>query len=245
MALPGTAPAHKAYPPGTPPYDPTTAGGADPIEHAARVQRAAADQYGQWRKSFSPNVSGEDRQESANWFKVSDAAHALGPALEAARNHAYEAAQKVKAGVDSLSVPDDKHPAATRIWDRARYQINAADSVPAKVEVAQRLIEDAKKNAQGLELPVYKEEMPAFFSTVKQGGKPISLDWLTDALASAVPGNEDAKAEAALRAKRVAVLNVNHNNLTRAFASGTPASPLVDPYAPSITADAYDDGTVR
>lgn len=241
-SLPGTAPARRQYPPSPPPFDPATVGGRDPIEHAARVQRAAAEQYQQWRNAFGPNVSGEDRRGSAGWFQTSEAAHALQPALEAARAHADEADQAAKAGVDSLAVPDDKHDAARRIWDRSRYQLDAADGVPAKVAVAQRLV----ANAQRLELATLKEELPAYFSAVKQaGGKAVPMDWLTDALASQVTGNDDARAEAALRAKRVAVLNVNHNNLTRAFAAGTPASPLLDPYAPSITADVYDNGTVR
>ena len=44
-SLPGTAPARRQYPPSPPPFDPATVGGRDPIEHAARVQRGAADGY--------------------------------------------------------------------------------------------------------------------------------------------------------------------------------------------------------
>lgn len=236
MTLPGTAPARRAYPPPVPPFDANAVGGRDPIEHAARVERAAADGYDQWRKSFSPHVSGEDRRDSANWFATSDAAQALRPALDAARAHADEAERKAKAGVDGMAVPDDKHDAARRIWERSRYQLDAAGDVPAKVDVAQRLL----ANAQGLELATLKEEVPAYFAAFKlAGGKPVPTDWITDALAARVPGNNDARAEAALRAKRVAVLNANHNSLARAFAAGTPAPPLLDPYGPTITAEAY------
>jgi hypothetical protein len=142
--LPGTSPSRKAYPPSPPPFDPSTVGGNDPIEHALRVQTAAKDQHDQWRNSFSPNVSPEDRRDSANWFSVSDAALALKPALDAARAHADEAAQTVKAGVDGLSVPDDKHDAARRIWERSRYQLDAAEGIAAKVAAAQGLIANAQ-----------------------------------------------------------------------------------------------------
>ncbi len=66
--MPGTSPSRKAYPPPLPPFDPSTVGGSDPIQRALRTQTAARDQYDQWRNSFSPNVSGEDRRDSANWF---------------------------------------------------------------------------------------------------------------------------------------------------------------------------------
>lgn len=240
-SLPGTAPARKQYPPPLPSYDPVTAGGRDDIEHGFYVQRDGDGLFDKWRNSFGPGVSAEDRRDSAGLFQTSDAALALQPALDAARAYAAEAQAKVNAGVDGLAVPDDKHPAATRIWDRDRYQLDAADGIPAKQAVTKDLID----NANPLELAVLKEELFAYFAALNQGGKPVSTDWLRDALAARVPGNEDAKAEAALRAKRVAVLNRNHDNLTRAFRTGTPASPLLDPYADSITAAPYDNGTVR
>lgn len=101
--LPGTAPARRAYPPSPPPFDASTVGGSDP--YALRVQTAAKDQHEHWRKSFSPDVSPEDRRDSANWFSVSDAALALKPALDAARAHADEAQAKVDAAVKGQRVP--------------------------------------------------------------------------------------------------------------------------------------------
>jgi hypothetical protein len=238
-SLPGTAPARRQYPPSPPPFDPATVGGRDPIEHAARVQRGAADGYDQWRKSFSPNVSGEDRRDSANWFVTSDAAQALQPTLDAARAYADEADQKVKAAVKGQKVDTTDVAAqfaADRFWRRTERTLDAITNQSKLVSAARDLI----ANATDAELPVVAEEIEPYLSS--RGAPTV---WVNAALAQRIPGVDDQRAEATLRAKRVAVLGQNHNSLTRAFSAGTPAPQLLDPYSPSITSAAYDNGTVR
>jgi hypothetical protein len=65
---------------------------------------------------------------------------------------------------------------------------------------------------------------------------------LNTALGQRIPGAGDLRDDAALKSKRVAVLTHNHNGLVKAFANGTPAPELVDPYSPSITPAAYTNG---
>jgi hypothetical protein len=87
------------------------------------------------------------------------------------------------------------------------------------------------------------EEVPAHFAALKlPGGKPVPMNWLKDALAARIPGQEDAKADARLLAKQLAVLAQNHAALTKAIANGSPPWPLLDPYAAAITAAPYANG---
>lgn len=236
MTLPGTAPARRAYPPSPPPFDATTVGGSDPIEHGARVQTAAKEQYARWRNSFSPNMSGEDRRDSANWFSVSDAAASLRPALDAARAHADEAQATVDAAVKGQKVDTRDvaaQLAADRFWRRTERTLDSIKDSTKVVAAARDLV----KNASDSELPVINEELSAYLSS-----RGVPSEWLNAALAQRIPGVDDLRDDAALKSKRVAVLTLNHNALVKAFANGTPAPELVDPYSPSITPAAYTNG---
>ncbi|WP_406817400.1 hypothetical protein [Mycobacterium sp. M23085] len=237
MTFPGTAPAKRASPPPLPPFDARSVGGGDPIEHAARIQRAAADQYHTWRRSFSPNVHPEDRRDSANFFTVSDAAVALPQALDAAKAHAAEAQAKVFAAVGGQKVGDDvgSQLAADRYLCRVERILASLKGNTTKVVAAARA---AIANADPAQLAVLTEELPSLLESL---GAPTV--WLNDALAQRIPGVDDLRADAALKGKRLAVLAANHNALVKAFAAGTPAPELVDPYAPGITARPYEGGT--
>lgn len=150
---------------------------------------------------------------------MSDAALALQPALDAAKADANAAHQKVKDAVAGLTVPDGQHDAARRTWDRDRYQLDAAKDIPAKAAVAQGLIAQAKD----LELSTLQEELPAYFRTQKlPGGKPVPMDWLIPALAASIPSQDDAKADAILKQRHVAVLAQNHATLNNAMEKDLP-----------------------
>jgi hypothetical protein len=235
-ALPGTSPARRAYPPPLPPFDAAAVGGRDPIEHGIRTQQAARQQFHDWRRSYSPNVSAEDRRDSANMFSVSDAALALKPALDAAKAHADEAQAKVDAAVKAPKVDTTNvaaQLAADRFWRRTERTLDSIKD-SAKVAAAAR---DLVKNASDSELPVINEELSAYLSS-----RGVPTGWLNDALAQRMPGVDELRDDAALKSKRVAVLTLNHNGLVKAFANGTPAPELVDPYSPSITPAAYTNG---
>ncbi|OMC19687.1 hypothetical protein A5738_15070 [Mycobacterium colombiense] len=181
-------------------------------------------------------MSGEDRRDSANWFVTSQAAQALSPALEAARAHTDEAQAKVDAAVKGQKVDATDvagQLAADRFWRRTERTLDAITSQSKLVAAAQDLI----ANASDVELPVVAEEIGSYLSS-----RGAATGWVNAALAQRIPGVDDLRAEAALRAKRVAVLNQNHNALTKAFASGVPGPQLLDPYSPTITASGYSNG---
>lgn len=236
QAFPGTSPARRAYPPPLPPFEAAAVGGRDPIEHAARVQPAVRQQFHDWRRSLSPNVSAEDRRDSADMFSVSDAALALKPALDAAKAHAAEAQAKLDAAVSGQKVDASDvaaQLAAERFWRRTERTLDSIKD-GAKVAATAR---DLVRNASDSELPVINEELSAYLSS-----RGVPTAWLNDALARRIPGVNDLRDDAALKSKRVAVLALNHNGLVKALANGTPAPELVDPYSPSITPAAYSNG---
>lgn len=241
--LPGTTSARKAFPQGPGPFRPTRRG-KDPIEIAAYMQPEVANDYTGWRETLrQPGISAADAQDAAGWYTTSGGAQALSESLDAAKAHAAKLAAKAQAGVDNLAVPDDKHGAATRVWNRIAYAIDAAASVPEKVAVVEQVIKDAKAANDHLALAAIKEEVPARFSTIRQpGGKPVPMDWFRDALADALPGNQSAKADATLAAKRVSVLSRNHDGLLRAMKSGGMAPDLLDPYQVVASPDPYSNG---
>ncbi|WP_142281137.1 hypothetical protein [Mycobacterium palustre] len=178
-------------------------------------------------------MSPEDRRDSANFFALSDAASALPQALDAAQAHADEAQAKVDDLLEDQHVGDDvaSQIAAQRVWARTQRVLDSI-SDGAKVGAAAR---DLVKNAPESELPVIAEELGAYLTS-----RGVPTGWLNGARAQRVPGADDVRADAALKAKRVAALRQGHNSLVKAFAAGTPAPELVDPYSPSITADDYD-----
>ncbi|OBJ81989.1 hypothetical protein [Mycobacterium asiaticum] len=235
--LPG-AKGRPAYPPQIPPFN-ADVGGADPIEHAFRTQQAVHHQYGDWLAAHSRDIDPDILKTNSGAYQFSDGALALEPALAAAQAHADEAGQRVKPAVAGLTVPDDMQDQARRIWDRTKPQLDAANGTAAKAAVAQQLI----AKAQGIGLATLAEELPSYFAALRAlGGGPVPMDWLTDALAARVPGQDDAQADATLRARRVAVLAQNHASLTRAIANQNPPPPLYSPYSEVITAEPYRNG---
>jgi hypothetical protein len=183
-------------------------------------------------------VSPEDRRDSANWFSVSDAALALKPALDAARAHADEAQAKVDAAVKGQRVDTTDvaaQLAADRFWRRTERTLDSIKDQGKLASAAHDLI----ANATDAELPVVAEEIGAYLSS-----KGAPTGWVNTALAQRIPGVDDLRADAALKSKRLAVLNANHNALTKAFAAGTPTPALLDPYSPTITSEPYANGEV-
>jgi hypothetical protein len=139
-------------------------GGRDPIEHAARVQTAAKDQYEQWRHSYSPNVSAEDRRDSAGFYAVSDGALALKPSMDAAKAHADEAQAKVDTAVNGQKVDASDvaaQLAADRFWRRTERTLDSIKDQGKLVSAARDLI----ANATDAELPVVAEEIGAYLTS--------------------------------------------------------------------------------
>jgi len=238
VTFPTVRPARRAYPPPIPSgfIDP---GGKTPVERALRVQQAVVQQYSDWRAAHSPNIAPDVLKDNAGAFQVSDAALALQPALDAAKADADAAHQKVEDAIAGLTVPDGQHDAARRIWDRDRYQLDAAKDIAAKVAVAQDLIAQAKD----LELRTLQEELPAYFKTQKlPGGKPVPMDWLIPALAARIPGQDDTKSDAILKQRQVGVLAQNHAMLNNAMEKDLPAPPIYSPYSAAITSEPYTNG---
>lgn len=199
MTQPATRPHQRAFPPPFPRFDERSVGGRNPIEHCARVQNAAAQQFNDWRHSFSPNVTPEDRRDSANLFSVSDAAVALPAALDAARAHADGAQAKADAAVEAPKVDGTDVAAllaADRFWRRIERTLDSVKDGPKVAAAAHDLV----RNASDTELPV-NEELGPYLSS-----RGVPAGWLNAALAVRVPGADDLRADAALKAKRVAVL---------------------------------------
>ncbi len=134
-------------------------------------------------------------------------------------------------GVDTTDVAAQL--AADRFWRRTERTLDSIKDQGKLVSAARELI----ANATDAELPVVAEEIGSYLTS---RGAPTG--WLNTALGRRIPGADDLRADAALKNKRVAVLNQNHNSLTKAFAAGTPTPPLLDPFSPSITADEYTNG---
>jgi hypothetical protein len=236
-SLPGTF-TRPAYPPPVPVgfIDP---GGTTPVEHAFRVQQAVHQAYADWKAAHSRDIPPDVLKQNAGAFQVSDAALALKPALDAVKADTDAAHQKVTDAVKALTVPDGQHDAARRIWDRSRSQLDAVNGIPAKVAVAQSLIADA----DGLALGTLQEELPAYFATLKlPGGKPVPTDWLIPAFAARIPGLEDEKADAILKARQLAVLAQSHQGLISAIVNDTPPPPVYDPYSAVVTSEPYTNG---
>jgi hypothetical protein len=76
-------------------------------------------------------------------------------------------------------------------------------------------VRDFIRSAPDAQIPTLSEELPDYLES-----RGIPADWLSTALASRVPGLDDAQAEATLKAKQHAFLAHNHNALTKAIVNG-------------------------
>ncbi len=239
MSYPGTKPARRVHVPPPPSGVLPDPGGRSEAERAHRRLVQTAEAYDRYRASIPEGVDPDELKDAAGQFAYSDQALALREVLKPVQDEVNAANQKVADAVKSLTVPDDKHDAARRIWERTKPQLDAATGIPAKVAVAQAVI----AGAQGLELATLQEELPAYFRTQKlPGDQPVPMDWLTPALADRIPGLDEVRAESALKAKQLAVLAQNHAALTRTIANDNPPPPIYSPYSPAITAEPYRNG---
>lgn len=166
---------------------------------------------------------------------MSDAALALRPALDAVAADADAAKAKVDDLVKGQKVGNDVESllAAQSFWQsqgtRAGLHQGGSELVAA--------VQDLIRSAPDAQIPTLSEELPDYLAS-----RGVPADWLSTALASRVPGLDDAQAEAALRAKQLAVLAQNHASLTKAIANDNPPPPLYSPYSASITAEPYRNG---
>jgi hypothetical protein len=117
-------------------------------------------------------------------------------------------------------VPDDQAIQAQRIWSRLQRKLDAAQGPAQKASVARDLID----SAEGLTLATLQEELPDYLESC---GAPTG--WLPVAFAARIPAAADAVASGTKLAKAHAILQRNHQALTRAIEKDTDVPPLLDP----------------
>jgi hypothetical protein len=232
MSYPGTKSARRAYPPPVPVgfVDP---GGTTPVEHALRVQQAVHDSYSNWRAAHSKDISPDVLAANKGAFRVSDAALALPPALDA-----------VKADADAAEAKKDDLIKGTRVDTSSEAGQRAADRYWHRKERALDNIKDTSKltgavrdliaTTDDSEIPVLVEELPDYLAS-----RSVPSGWLPAALSARIPGLADAQSQATLAARQHAFLAANHQNLQRAMERDTSPAPLLDPYA--ATAEPYGE----
>lgn len=234
MTFPTVRPSRPAYPPPIPSgfIDP---GGKTPVEWALRTQQAVAQQYSDWRAAHSPNIAPDVLRDNAGAFAVSDAALALQPALDAAKADADVAQSRVDDLIKGQKVSNDVEArlAAQSFWHRKERVLDSVTDKAKLVAAVQELIRSAPDD----QIANLAEELPDYLAS-----RGVPSDWLPNALASRVPGLDDAQAEATLKAKQHAVLAQNHAALTKAIANDNPPPPLYNPYSATITAKPYTNG---
>lgn len=234
MIFPTVRPARRAYPPPIPSgfIDP---GGKTPVERTLRTQQAVADQYTAWRAAHSPNIDPDVLKHNAGAFQVSDAALALQPALDAVKADADDAQTKVDDLIKGQKVGNDVEArlAAQSFWHRKERVL---DSVPDKAKLV-AAVQELIRSTPDDQIANLAEELPDYLAS-----RGVPSDWLPNALASRVPGLDEAQAEATLKAKQHAVLAQNHAALTKAIANDNPPPPLYNPYSATITAEPYTNG---
>lgn len=235
-ALPGTSPSRRAFPVFPGPFDPNGVGGKDAPEHLHRLQHAVRGDNIGWRGSQPAGISGEDRRDSAGWYAASDGAVSLKPALDAVNADVAAAQAKVDAAVAGQRVDRTDVAAqlsADRFWRRTERQLDAIKDSLKLATAAHDLV----ANAPDAELPVISEELESYLQS-----RNIPTDWLNTAIAQRIPGLDELRADAALKAKRRDVLAANNAALLKAFNNGTPPPELVDPYAAVTSAKPYSNG---
>jgi hypothetical protein len=234
MTFPTVRSARPAYPPPVPGFN-ADVGGRDSVEHTFRTQHAVHQQNTDWRAAHSPDIDPQILKDNAGAYQISDAALALAPALDAMKADADAAQAKADALVWGQKVdPTDvaAQLVAQAFWNRKKPVLDS--SSPAKAaDAARQMI----SNADPAEIPVLARELPDYFLS-----RNVPTDWLTSALASRVPGADEAQRQATLLAKHHAVLAQNDSNLRNAFAKDLNPPQLLDPYSPLVTADTYTNG---
>jgi hypothetical protein len=132
------------------------------------------------------------------------------------------AAVRLSDAVKNATVPDDQasQTGAQRIWTRLRQRLDAAKSPAEKAAAVQDLV----AGAEGLTLGTLQEELPDY---LQAAGAPTG--WLHAAFAARLPEAADAAAEGAKLTKAHAVLQHNHQALTRAIWKDVDVPSLMDP----------------
>jgi hypothetical protein len=220
MTFPTVRPAHRVHVPAPPSRQLPDTGGRDNVEHAYRRQKQVADAYTRYRNSIPKGVDPNELRDNAGIFGMTDGARSLQPALDAVQADADAATRRVADTIKSAKVPDDQAIQAQRIWARAQKRLDAAKGPAQKASVAQDLI----SGADGLTLGTLQEELPDYLESER-----APTGWLPAAFAARIPDAADAVADATKLAKAHAILQRNHQALTRAIAKDVDAPPLLDP----------------
>ena len=232
-ALPGTKPSRPVYPPPVPTGQLPDAGGRTAAEHAHRTQQAVADLYTRWRAAHSRDIDPNYLKDNAGAFSVSDAALQLPDVLDAVRQDSDDANRKVNDLITSQRVGDDvaSQIAAQRYWSRAQRTLDAQRDGAKAVAAARDLVDSASDN----QVPVLAEELSSYLAS-----RSLPTDWLSGALANKIPGLAEARADAIVKARQLALVHHNHRALSDAIAKDTAAPKLLNPN--DVTAEPYRDG---
>jgi hypothetical protein len=184
--------------------------------------------YSDWRAAHSPDIDPNVLKNNAGAFSVSDAALALPDLLNAVKQDSEGATQKVNDLIKGTRVGDDtaSQIAAQRYWARTQRTLDAIQDPGKVVAAAQNLV----ANAEDAQTPVLAEELSEYLAS-----RNVPVGWLTDALASKIPGLPKATSDAILKSRQYAVLQRNHNALTNAFSKDVAAPPLSDPAIATAT----------
>lgn len=233
MTLPGTRPARRVHVPLPPSGQLPDPGGQDSVQRAHRRQQQVADLYTRWRGSFPDGIDPDELKDSAGQFAYTDAAFQLPDVLDPVKQDSDSATAKVNDLIKGTRVGADvaSQLGAQRYWARAQRTLDVAKDPAKVVAAAQNLI----ANADEAQISVLAEELAAYLAD-----RNVPTGWLSDALASKIPGLSDATADAILKQRQYAVLHHNHQALTDAMAKDVAAPQLLDPS--EMTSQPYTGG---
>ena len=222
MSFPTVKPARPVYPPPVPTGPLPDPGGATPVEHAYRTQKAVADAYTRWRQAHSPDIAPDVAKANAGAFAVSDAALQLPDVLKTVQQNAKDANAKADELFRSSRVSDDNvdQIKAQRFWARTQRTLDAIKD-PAKLVAA---AQDVVANADAENVPTICEELSVYLAS-----KGVPAGWIPAALAEKVPGLADAQTAAILANRQRDVLAQNDAFLRRAMSRDVDSPPLQDP----------------
>ena len=202
MSFPTVKPARPVYPPPVPTGPLPDPGGATPVEHAYRTQKAVADAYTRWRQAHSPDIAPDVAKANAGAFAVSDAALQLPDVLETV-------SRMPKTPTPRRTNCSGAAASPTTTWIRLKR--NAFGHVhsgrwtrsknPAKLVAA---AQDVVANADAENVPTICEELSAYLAS-----KGVPAGWIPAALAEKVPGLADAQTAAILANRQRDVLAQN------------------------------------
>jgi hypothetical protein len=204
------------------------------VERAHRLQQQTAYAYTAYRNSIPQGVDPDELRDAAGQCAFTDQALALPGALQAVKEDSDAAASKVNDLIKGMRVGDDvaSQLAAQRFWARTQRSLDAIKDQAKVVAAVQNLI----ANAEDKDVPVIAEELSDYLAS-----RNIPAGWLPALLANKVPGLSDAAADAITKARQYAIVQANHDRLTKAMERDLNAPELLSPM--EVNSEPYSDTT--